>query len=933
MERRISLTVNPEDIEPDEAEIAPNVSGAEEAATMPPSSAASPRQDDIARLFHSGVVTHQIRNPDAMDPLFAVSQLRDLPEVRFAAAFHDGLLLLGCPDGPPESIADMVELVTQQPAPAQPSPEIDRKLDQLSARLEDFKANQERQLAPALQHLGSVSGQLDFLVDALAPDTAKAADQQENASLESLQALLQELVQKSEGLPALERLETSVTGLTEGAEQQRQNIQETLETLKSALEQPMEEAETTTSQSPDFEAISSDICSRLEPKLDSLTALVTDMHDVIQVAKPNHDPTDPGNAVADAINALTARMESGSDQSEQHAAVQAQLNEIMNAIQRTSDTGEAVASLQNQFEALPSKSQIDSAFSKFEGELSKIAEQSETAAQQSQASIALLKRAAERDTVKTITQKLDALTEQSAKADEQPLMMDEIKGLGAQIEGLNEQVADLKAATTPGEATLENALGEKLDRLAENVSARSEPLDYSDYFSSLETHMQALHEVLTTQTTAGNAQAFEQGLSNLREEVVRLAEKRPEAVVDLTEQRRGFAAFTTAMSKVVQRFESSLDRMDANGKDATVVSATDILERLDRLPNEISEALPPAADISPIEACLEGVKNTVERLATPVDMMVASMEAISTAGRARLGELKETLDQISAHISDDAAQRVDLTPVLDQLETFADHLRTVPNDISALQTELAKVTTRPAPQLDLTAQRDGFARFGTALATVIARLENVIESVGQQSSDEERAAQDVKAIVQALPMVLKEAMDTAPLLQAIGDIREGLVPLHNDLAGLSGVPAGIDALMQRPDPVIDLTEQRRSFARFGTALAMVVSRLESVAEQICAIEAEDIDLTPLIAGMDAIAQDVTALFVGQDDQTAWLIEEFSKLRANPAPPVVHEKEAIFASSRQSMGDITLDEMRYLFAEMVATQIMRNATCAKAPITT
>jgi chromosome segregation ATPase len=86
-------------------------------------------------LIHSGIVTHLIRVDEVPDPLFALSQMQEMPEVRFAAVFDDGLIALGCPDGLPDALDD-IAVAARASAPMQDAPHkgLDR-IEEVSARL------------------------------------------------------------------------------------------------------------------------------------------------------------------------------------------------------------------------------------------------------------------------------------------------------------------------------------------------------------------------------------------------------------------------------------------------------------------------------------------------------------------------------------------------------------------------------------------------------------------------------------------------------------------------------------------------------------------------------------------------------------------------------------------------------------------------------
>ena len=96
-------------------------------------------QAQLDELARAGVVTHLVGHGEAIDPLFAVGQLRDLPEIRFVAAFREGVIALGCPDGLPEQLKDLAAPISVPPADLDPDPDpgpdVQASLDAILQRL------------------------------------------------------------------------------------------------------------------------------------------------------------------------------------------------------------------------------------------------------------------------------------------------------------------------------------------------------------------------------------------------------------------------------------------------------------------------------------------------------------------------------------------------------------------------------------------------------------------------------------------------------------------------------------------------------------------------------------------------------------------------------------------------------------------------------
>lgn len=95
-----------------------------------------PKHADLDTLIHSGVVTHLIPVEDTVDPLYAVGQMRTLPEVTFAAAFKDGLIALGCDQELPEALRKIARPALPVGLHVPPGPDARAEMDENALRME-----------------------------------------------------------------------------------------------------------------------------------------------------------------------------------------------------------------------------------------------------------------------------------------------------------------------------------------------------------------------------------------------------------------------------------------------------------------------------------------------------------------------------------------------------------------------------------------------------------------------------------------------------------------------------------------------------------------------------------------------------------------------------------------------------------------------------
>lgn len=120
----------------------------------------------IRQLAQAGIATHVISNTEDVDALFTVARARDMPMVRFAAAFEDGLLAVGCPDGLPDELANLAVPIVVEPDVTEhankPQPtNVNEKIALLAQRIS------ENMPAPAPATTPDVSAQLSEIRDAI----------------------------------------------------------------------------------------------------------------------------------------------------------------------------------------------------------------------------------------------------------------------------------------------------------------------------------------------------------------------------------------------------------------------------------------------------------------------------------------------------------------------------------------------------------------------------------------------------------------------------------------------------------------------------------------------------------------------------------------------------------------------------------------------
>lgn len=147
-----------------------------------------PKQVHLDTLIHASVVTHMIKVDTVPDPLFALSQMQDLPEISFAAVFDDGLIALGCHTTLPDELARLA-VPAVATAPLKPK------------------------IGAGLQRIENVSKRLETLVDTMAPEEALLNDELGRTILDRLSALEEKVLQATAPDAGIEILQSQMSAL------------------------------------------------------------------------------------------------------------------------------------------------------------------------------------------------------------------------------------------------------------------------------------------------------------------------------------------------------------------------------------------------------------------------------------------------------------------------------------------------------------------------------------------------------------------------------------------------------------------------------------------------------------------------------------------------------------------------------------------------
>ncbi|MEL7178994.1 MAG: hypothetical protein AAFN63_04105 [Pseudomonadota bacterium] len=458
------------------------------------------------------------------------------------------------------------------------------------------------------------------------------------------------------------------------------------------------------------------------------------------------------------------------------------------------------------------------------------------------------------------------ITPHNTPADQTEAKLDAIAAQLQQMQGADRQTTtsspefDRVLASLDGQLALGEAIQEQIASMAAAIAAKPKGND-DGALGTLQTQLAQLFEQMQA---APDTSALEQ----LRAEV----------------------------AQIIPVIEGKAETDDT--KEAIADLETRLTAQIADLPNPQTDA---------IVATQQGIEQTLTTLSNDVKSLITMQGAVQSDGQ--LAEIMARLDDLPGL----AALDEKYGSIVESLRQLKESAPTAPADdhlstqINALAAEIASISQRPAPTLDLTEQRQNLARFQTAMATVLERLEQAIThltTANDDSGDSAISAQLDRLLetitpVTSLPAQLADlGASVTPLSQQFSDLGERMetvtqeVPQTPDLTPLlerqrtafDALQAELLSLIDRPAPTIDLTAQRASFAHFANALGTVLDRFERVATQFEA---------PAMAPPPA-----------------------DEPKTDPAP---------FSDAR-----ISLEALRIDFAELIAKQIMESSAADTEP---
>ncbi len=556
-------------------------------------------QEHIQRLLQTGIATHIVENNVAVDPIFALSKARDFPQVKFAAAFEDGTVVLGCPDQLPEPLKGAARPIARVDTPAPHG--IETKLDALIADLADRQHTDQRdnalearldKLLSAVDQQMSVSAALENRLDGveamleggLRDITGRLNDTSKAEALQNkLASLISNAQTEHDFSPIIEQMSdlrsTVGAALTPLAAQACIPTIETIETSLADFEERLmaraQMAQVNHATAPQLD----DIGAAQQVTEQVLTTLSNDVKSLIAM----HGATTSRDNTTELLMAL--------EQTPALSRLDDMLKSISADMRTLTDTNApASASAQDQMMAkISGLTDAVTAISQRPDPVIDLTEQRQGLARFQTAMSAVLTR------MESAIADLAGLKGQPhahSEADELHTKIDRLTDKVAPIDRLSTQLADL---TT--ELSILPQQGERLESQLKGMEMRLDPVAHDAAQRRLLAHFtNAIKVIVSRLDTVAEARATKDSdvlpllqrldsalasapqklqLEMMMETVaeqhremralhgeLRAYLERPMPALDLTAQRTSFAQFATALKTVVTRFERIADQIE-----------------------------------------------------------------------------------------------------------------------------------------------------------------------------------------------------------------------------------------------------------------------------------------------------------------------------------------------------------------------------------
>ena len=505
-------------------------------------------------------------------------------------------------------------------------------------------------------------------------------------------------------------------------------------------------------------------------------------------------------------------------------------------------------------------------------------------------------------------------------------------GAGLQrIENVSQRLETLVDAMAPEETLLNDELGrtilDRLSALEDNVKrANANAPDAS--IEILQSQMSALEDRLVK-------------LPNPTETLTRIDAKLSELaqsanpVPDLAEQQEQIAACATAIQTTTLNLEAIASELRALGGDdhrATLSRLTDLLPQLektitiDHISDSDRSSLGSAGNMLSSLGRLadtDPISETIEQMGAAQRTAFARIEAAITKA---VSGLAPSLDHLNAR-ADETENMMsdwhkDLKALSQHTRSIADNTEQLPPVFVALQGDFDKLANKPAPVLDLSAQKESLADFASKLAATLQEIEGITKRSADHATHASAQADTTIATLQTLPKLitatLRHEIDLNPLKDGIASLKMQLSALPDNM-NLSAINASLTSLSDQIIPIG--LAQSANAEEIRKTLQALKSHLQSLTNDMVQLQDKDPDLSPikdLIIHLEAELGQATET---QDGQHAMLQDTLTGLARHFG--LVPQSSPTLLPASQLAPETSLNTLRMEFADLISKRMKEN----------
>ncbi len=386
------------------------------------------------------------------------------------------------------------------------------------------------------------------------------------------------------------------------------------------------------------------------------------------------------------------------------------------------------------------------------------------------------------------------------------------------------------------------------------------------------------------------------------------------------------AALTTQIGNLTQQF-STVDALNGLAPQIEELCKTASNQKL---PNQVAALQETIEGFARTLEASQPAQVVLEQMADRIDQIgIAQRTAfkrVETATTKAVSGLEPTLDHLTARIADTENVMIDwgteLRTMGKQVNTIATWTEPLTSTLSSLEEEVVAFARKPAPEIDLTQQKEAFATFA---ATLNAMQEGVEASTRRTDDSNNRVAaqsNETIATLQSLPSMLGAALQHDSNLNGL---KNAVAELQNqfeilpDNSRFKGITEKVESVLST---LLSLkSEQTSAFESVSNRQADLYKLAANLQGVVAQVLAKELDLTPLHDTLQDLKNQMDQADGSQQDQLERLQETLAQLGQHLG--VVPRHTAHILPAEPLVPGTSLNTLRMEFAELIAKRMKEN----------